>query len=42
MVAFYENLLKLKDPQLAFVQAQKTIKKKYPQPFYWGGFVLLN
>ncbi|NOT52120.1 MAG: CHAT domain-containing protein [Chitinophagaceae bacterium] len=42
MTAFYNNWTKLNDPQQAFVQAQKTIKEKYPQPYYWGAFVLLN
>ena len=42
MITFYENWLRLNDPQQAFLQAQKSIKEKYPQPFYWGAFVLLN
>jgi CHAT domain-containing protein/tetratricopeptide (TPR) repeat protein len=42
MITFYENWLRFDDPQQAFLQAQKTIKEKYPQPFYWGAFVLLN
>jgi CHAT domain-containing protein len=42
MIIFYENLLRLKNPQQAFIQAQKAIKKKYPHPYYWGAFVLLN
>jgi CHAT domain-containing protein len=42
MINFYENWLRLKDPQQAFIQAQKSIKEKYPQPYYWGAFVLLN
>jgi CHAT domain-containing protein len=42
MVAFYRNWLKLKTPQQAFIEAQKTIKEKYIYPYYWGAFVLLN
>ena len=42
MITFYRNWLRVNDPQQAFLQAQKTIKEKYPQPFYWGAFVLLN
>lgn len=42
MTAFYNNWTKLNDPQQAFVLAQKTIKEKYPQPYYWGAFVLVN
>lgn len=42
MNTFYENWMKLNDAQQAFVQAQKTVKEKYPQPYYWGAFVLVN
>ena len=42
MITFYKNWLSLNDPQQAFISAQKTIKLKYPQPYYWGAFVLLN
>jgi CHAT domain-containing protein len=42
MTTFYDNWTKLNDPQQAFIQAQKAIKAKYPQPYYWGAFVLLN
>ena len=42
MVVFYQNWLQSNDPQQAFIQAMKSIKEKYPQPYYWGGFVLLN
>ncbi len=42
MITFYENWLRLNDPQQAFVEAQKSIKEKYPHPYYWGAFVLLN
>jgi CHAT domain-containing protein len=42
MILFYQNWLRLNDPQKAFVEAQKSMKEKYPHPFYWGGFILLN
>jgi CHAT domain-containing protein len=42
MVEFYKNWLRLKDIQQAFIEAQQVIKAKYPQPYYWGAFVLLN
>lgn len=42
MIAFYENWMKLNDPQQALLQAQRMIKKKFPSPYYWGAFVLLN
>ena len=42
MIAFYENWLGLNDPQQALLQAEKIIKEKYPSPYYWGAFILLN
>ena len=42
MITFYKNWLRLNDPQQAFISAQKAIKLKYPEPYYWGAFVILN
>lgn len=42
MTTFYENWIALKDPQAAFTYAQKSLKEKYRDPYYWGAFVLLN
>ena len=42
MISFYKNWLRLNHPQQAFIEAQKAIKLKYPSPYYWGAFVLLN
>lgn len=42
MITFYKNWLRSNDPQQAFISAQKAIKLKYPEPYYWGAFVLLN
>lgn len=42
MVAFYDNWLNGMDKQDAFRRAQLDIKRKYPQPFYWAGFVLMG
>lgn len=42
MTAFYENWLSSGNPQEAFLQAQRKLKEKYPKPFYWGAFVLMN
>ncbi|HSU28423.1 MAG TPA: CHAT domain-containing protein, partial [Chitinophagaceae bacterium] len=36
MIAFYHQFLLTNDKWLAFTQAQKTIKEKYHDPFYWG------
>lgn len=42
MVRFFTNWLNGKSKQTAFAQAQKEILTKYPEPYYWGGFVLLG
>lgn len=40
MVLFYRELLKSKNKFGAFVTAQKALKAIYPEPYYWGAFVL--
>ncbi|MEZ4972428.1 MAG: CHAT domain-containing tetratricopeptide repeat protein [Cyclobacteriaceae bacterium] len=40
MTEFYKRWLKNKNMREAFHSAQQTIRKEYPQPFYWGAFVL--
>jgi CHAT domain-containing protein len=42
MIAFYKQYLKTKDKSAAFVFAQKSIKEKYIQPYYWGAFVMVG
>ena len=42
MTNFYTlwlNRLSIKD---AFTQTQNQIKQKYPLPYYWGGFILIE
>ncbi|HVD97920.1 MAG TPA: CHAT domain-containing protein [Cytophagaceae bacterium] len=40
MISFYQNFLKTKDKFEAFRAAQKALKEKFPDPYYWGAFVL--
>jgi CHAT domain-containing protein/tetratricopeptide (TPR) repeat protein len=40
MTTFYSIWLKGTDKHTAFRQAQLELKSKYPQPYYWGAFVL--
>ncbi|HRI79158.1 MAG TPA: CHAT domain-containing protein, partial [Cyclobacteriaceae bacterium] len=40
MISFYSNLLKTKNKSGAFQDAQRSLKAKYPEPYYWGAFVL--
>jgi CHAT domain-containing protein len=42
MTKFYTNWLKTGDRQKAFRQAEIALKTKYPQPYYWGAFVMLD
>ncbi|MCC5920811.1 MAG: CHAT domain-containing protein [Cyclobacteriaceae bacterium] len=42
MVSFYQNLLNGKSPQLALKEAQEELSVTYPDPYYWGAFVLVG
>jgi CHAT domain-containing protein len=42
MTTFYENWTLGMSKTDAFRKAQLALKAKYPQPFYWGSFVLVN
>ncbi len=42
MSAFYESWIETNNPQEAFLLAQRAVKKKFKDPYYWGAFVLLN
>ncbi|TAF31862.1 MAG: CHAT domain-containing protein [Cytophagales bacterium] len=40
MSEFYKNLLAGKSKRDAFKAAQLTLKQKYPEPYFWGAFVM--
>lgn len=42
MKSFYSNWIKLRDKQKAFKQAQLQLMAKYPDPYYWGAFVMME
>lgn len=42
MTSFYKNWITTKDKVKSFGMAQKALKAKYPEPYYWGAFVLLG
>jgi CHAT domain-containing protein/tetratricopeptide (TPR) repeat protein len=42
MVSFYQKWLSGKTKRQAFREAQQELKTKYPQPYYWGAFVMVG
>lgn len=45
MSEFYENLMDVSngfDKRKAFDKAKSYMKEKYPEPFYWAGFVMVD
>jgi CHAT domain-containing protein len=42
MTSFYKKWLGGKTKREAFKEAQLELKEKHPQPFYWGGFVMVG
>ncbi len=43
MTHFYKNLISMNyDVQSAFKVAQLELKKNFPEPYYWGAFVLIE
>ena len=42
MQEFYSGLLSGETKHDAFKTAQQKVRNKYPNPFYWAGFVLLD
>lgn len=42
MVNFYNNWLSMKDIQKAFKSAALQLKEKFPDPYYWGAFVMVG
>jgi len=42
MVTFYRIWLEGTDRRMAFHKAQMILKKKYPEPYYWGAFVMVG
>jgi CHAT domain-containing protein/Tfp pilus assembly protein PilF len=42
MVLFYRHWLTLGDKRKAFHEMQLELRKNYPDPFYWGAFVIIG
>ena len=42
MLQFYTYWLETSDRYEAFKKAQKAIRQRYPEPYHWGAFVLMD
>ncbi|MEQ9405411.1 MAG: CHAT domain-containing tetratricopeptide repeat protein [Cyclobacteriaceae bacterium] len=42
MTTFYQEWMNGKSKEQAFFSAQKALRKNFPEPYYWGAFVMLN
>lgn len=42
MTHFYREWMGGKSKNQAFIAAQKRLRQDFPEPYYWGAFVLLN
>jgi CHAT domain-containing protein len=42
MTAFYSNWVDGMTKRAAFAKAQQTVRNKYPEPYYWGAFVMIG
>lgn len=42
MMSFYQNWMGGKPKEEAFFAAQQSLRKSFPEPYYWGAFVMLN
>ncbi|WP_338768007.1 CHAT domain-containing tetratricopeptide repeat protein [Bernardetia sp. ABR2-2B] len=42
MTYFYENWATTKDVNKAFREAQEKLKTEYPEPYFWGAFMLIQ
>ncbi|MCC5945324.1 MAG: CHAT domain-containing protein, partial [Bernardetiaceae bacterium] len=42
MTEFYKNLLSGKSKRAAFKAAQLSLKAKFPEPYFWGAFVMVG
>ncbi|HEV8511854.1 MAG TPA: CHAT domain-containing tetratricopeptide repeat protein [Cyclobacteriaceae bacterium] len=42
MTLFYENYATTLDVRTSFAKAQQLLRQDYPEPYYWGAFVLIE
>jgi CHAT domain-containing protein len=42
MTTFYKEYLKTNNIEQSFNTAQNIVRKKYPEPYYWGAFIVVG
>lgn len=42
MTSFYKELAKTKNHRTAFLNAQKSLRAKFEEPYYWGAFIMVG
>ena len=42
MILFYKKWLESGDKRKAFIEAKKELRNKYPEPYYWGSFIMVG
>jgi len=42
MTSFYKEWMGGKKKEEAFLLAQKSLRQNFPEPYYWGAFIMLN
>jgi len=42
MTSFYQEWMNGKQKEEAFFAAQKSLRQTFPEPYYWGAFIMLN
>jgi CHAT domain-containing protein len=42
MTAFYEQWLAGKGKREAFKEARRRLRAKYPEPYFWAAFVMMD
>jgi CHAT domain-containing protein len=42
MVLFYENLMSGIEPHESLIRAQREMALRYPDPYYWAAFIMID
>ncbi|MEM6641455.1 MAG: CHAT domain-containing tetratricopeptide repeat protein [Bacteroidota bacterium] len=42
MTSFYRNWMSGMSKEASFFKAQRSLRKAYPEPYYWGAFIMLG